>query len=76
MPPVFLAQNIDDPQVPVGNLVLFFEALRKAGVPCELHLFERGGHGFGIRGAVGLTTAAWTQLFLAWGASHKFFSAA
>jgi acetyl esterase/lipase len=74
MPPCFLAQNIDDPQVPVGNLVLFFEALRKEKVPCELHLFEKGGHGFGIRGAVGLTTAAWTQLFLTWGKSHNFFS--
>ncbi len=76
MPPCFLAQNIDDPQVPVGNLVLFFEALRKQAVPCELHLFEKGGHGFGIRGAIGLTTAAWTSLFLAWGKSHGFFPAA
>jgi len=71
--PCFLCQNIDDPQVPVANLVLFFEALRKAGIPCELHLFEKGGHGFGIRGAIGTPTAAWARLFLAWGASHGFF---
>jgi len=75
VPPCFLAQNIDDPQVPVRNLVAFFEALRKASVPCELHLFEKGGHGFGIRGALGTPTAAWTRLFLAWGASHGFFRA-
>ena len=75
VPPSFLCQNIDDPQVPVGNLVAFFEALRKAGVPCELHLFEKGGHGFGIRGAVGTPTAAWPKLFLAWGASRGFFRA-
>jgi acetyl esterase/lipase len=75
MPPCFLAQNIDDPQVPVGNLVLFFEALRKEKVPCELHLFEKGGHGFGIRGAAGLTTAAWTTLFVTWGKAHGFVAA-
>jgi len=73
VPPSFLCQNIDDPQVPVANLVLFFEALRKANVPCELHLFEKGGHGFGIRGALGTPTAAWSRMFLTWGASHGFF---
>ncbi len=41
-PPCFLAQNVDDPGVPVGNLVLFFEALRKQKVPAALHLFEKG----------------------------------
>jgi acetyl esterase/lipase len=75
VPPSFLCQNIDDPQVPVANLVAFFEALRKTGVPCELHLFEKGGHGFGIRGATGTPTAAWPKLFLTWGASHGFFRA-
>jgi acetyl esterase/lipase len=73
VPPSFLCQNVDDPQVPVGNLVAYFEALRKSGVPCELHLFEKGGHGFGIGGALGTPTAAWPRLFLAWGASHGFF---
>jgi acetyl esterase/lipase len=73
VPPSFLCQNIDDPQVPVANLVLFFEALRKAGVPSELHLFEKGGHGFGIRGALGTPTSLWPRMFLAWGASHGFF---
>lgn len=72
MPPTFMAQNIDDPQVPVANLVLFFEAVRKAGIPSELHLFEKGGHGFGIRGAAG-TTGFWPRLFVAWGAAHGFF---
>jgi len=75
VPPSFLCQSIDDPQVPVGNLVAYFEALRKAGVPCELHLFEKGGHGFGIRGALGTPAAVWPRLFLAWGASHGFFRA-
>jgi acetyl esterase/lipase len=73
VPPNFLCQNIDDPQVPVDNLVRYFEVLRKTGVPCALHLFEKGGHGFGIRGALGTPTAAWPRLFVAWGAAHGFF---
>jgi dipeptidyl aminopeptidase/acylaminoacyl peptidase len=72
VPPSFLCQNIDDPQVPVANLVAFWEALRKAGIPCEMHLFEKGGHGFGIRGAVGTPTAMWPSLFVAWAKAQGF----
>jgi acetyl esterase/lipase len=56
-------------------LVAMFEALRKTGIPCEMHLFEKGGHGFGIRGAVGTPTAVWPNLFVAWGKSRGFFRA-
>lgn len=73
VPPSFLCQNIDDSQVPVANLVAFFEALRKTGIPCEMHLFEKGGHGFGIRGAIGTPTVAWPSLFVAWGKAQGFF---
>lgn len=73
VPPCFLCQNIDDRQVPVANLVTFFEELRKQKIPAALHLFETGGHGFGIRGALGTPTAVWPQLFLAWGKHHGFF---
>jgi acetyl esterase/lipase len=75
VPPTFMCQNIDDTQVPVANLVAMFETLRKTGIPCEMHLFEKGGHGFGIRGAVGTPTAVWPNLFVAWGKSHGFFRA-
>ncbi len=73
VPPTFMSQNIDDPAVPVANLVAFFEALRKLDVPSAMHLFEKGGHGYGIRGALGTPTAVWPKLFVAWGASHGFF---
>lgn len=47
-PPTFLVHAGDDKAVPPENSVLFYLALRKAGVPCELHIYERGGHGFGL----------------------------
>jgi acetyl esterase/lipase len=67
-PPCFLVHAIDDPVVPVDNSLILLAALRKAGVPCEAHLFERGGHGFAMRNAVGLPAHVWPELFLTWAA--------
>jgi len=47
-PPVFLVHAQDDGAVPVENSILFFQALTRAKVPAEMHLFERGGHGAGM----------------------------
>jgi acetyl esterase/lipase len=47
-PPTFLAHTNADSGVPAENSLLFAMALRKAGVPVELHLFERGQHGLGL----------------------------
>jgi acetyl esterase/lipase len=47
-PPAFLFHTTEDKAVPVENSVLFYLALRKAGVPAELHVFEKGPHGFGL----------------------------
>ena len=44
-------------------------ALRRAGVPVELHQFRSGGHGWGL-GKTGSEPAAWPQLLLAWLRSH------
>lgn len=66
-PPAFLVHAYDDGAVPVGNSLLYAEALRAAKVPVEAHLFEEGGHGFGIRLAAGRPAAQWPDLFLAWG---------
>ena len=49
-PPTFLVHTMTDPGVPVDNTLLFVAALRNAGVPFELHLYERGPHGFGLGG--------------------------
>jgi acetyl esterase/lipase len=47
-PPAFLFHTSTDPGVPPENSVLFYLALRKAGVPAEMHVYERGKHGVGL----------------------------
>jgi acetyl esterase/lipase len=47
-PPTFVAMTEDDP-VRVENAVLYFLALKQAGVPAELHAYPTGGHGYGLR---------------------------
>ena len=47
-PPTFLFHTYDDPTVPVENSLAFFAALRKAGVPAELHIYEHGPHSVGL----------------------------
>jgi acetyl esterase/lipase len=47
-PPVFLVHTNEDGPVPPENSVLFYLALRKAGVPTELHIYEKGRHGLGL----------------------------
>lgn len=65
-PPTFLLHAIDDPAVKVDNSLVMFNALRRAGVAVEMHLFERGKHGFGIRDAIGLPVAVWPELMMNW----------
>jgi acetyl esterase/lipase len=47
-PPTFLFHTGDDPGVPVENSVAFYLALRKVGVPAELHVYQHGPHGVGL----------------------------
>jgi len=47
-PPCFLFATSADPQVDSRNSTAFYDALKRAGVPAELHIFERGGHGVGM----------------------------
>lgn len=67
-PPVFLLHAMDDEAVPVENSLLLLTALRAAGVKAEAHLFEEGGHGFGIRLIAGKPAAVWPELVLRWAA--------
>ena len=55
-------------------LVAYFWALRAANVPAEIHVFEEGGHGFGIARTAGKPDAVWPDLFLAWSRKHGFFT--
>lgn len=65
-PQAFLFHANDDADVPVTNSLLFYDALRKAGVPAEVHIFRQGGHGFSLRFAAGLPAAQWPDLMLNW----------
>lgn len=47
-PPAFVVHTVNDAGVPVENSLMFVSALRRAGIPFELHLYERGPHGFGL----------------------------
>ena len=47
-PPTFLFHTTEDTAVPPENSIAFYLALRKAGVPAELHIYERGPHGVGL----------------------------
>jgi acetyl esterase/lipase len=47
-PPTFLFHTTEDRTVPVENSIMFYMALRKAGVPAEMHIYERGPHGVGL----------------------------
>ncbi len=48
-PPTFLLHAQNDPVDDVENTKVYYAALKKAGVPVELHLFPEGGHAFGLR---------------------------
>jgi acetyl esterase/lipase len=47
-PPVFLFHTNEDAAVPAENSILFYLALRRAKIPAELHIYERGPHGVGL----------------------------
>ena len=64
-PATFLLQAEDDPVDPVENSLVYYAALRKAGVPAEMHLYAKGGHAFGLRRTESPITE-WPQLAEAW----------
>jgi len=73
MPPGFLFAAADDIYVPPENTLMMAAALREKHIASEMHLFETGGHGFGIRVPSGSTTFTWPDLFLRWGRAHAVF---
>lgn len=75
-PPTFIVHAADDASVPVENALGYLSALRAAKVPVEAHIFEEGGHGFGIRLAQGKPAAAWPDLLVTWLGRRGFLTAA
>jgi acetyl esterase/lipase len=72
-PAAFLWHTADDQGVPVENSLLFAMALRRAGVPFALHVFEHGRHGLGLA-EEDPDVGAWTVRCEAWLAAHGFGS--
>jgi acetyl esterase/lipase len=64
-PPTFLLQSVKDPVDDVQNSLVYFIALKKAGVSVEMHLYAEGGHGFGLR-RTQMAITEWPQLLEAW----------
>jgi acetyl esterase/lipase len=64
-PPTFLLQAEDDTIDPVQNSLVYFIALKKAGVPVEMHLYAHGGHAFGLRHTK-FPITGWPQLVETW----------
>jgi acetyl esterase/lipase len=64
-PPTFLLQAQDDPVDPVENSLVYYSALRRAGVPAEMHVYVKGGHAFGLRPTESPITR-WPQLVETW----------
>jgi acetyl esterase/lipase len=64
-PPTFLLQNEDDHVDRVEDSLSYYAALKKAGVPVEMHLYAQGGHAFGLR-RTKLPVTGWPQLVETW----------
>ncbi|MGA2266969.1 MAG: alpha/beta hydrolase [Bryobacteraceae bacterium] len=64
-PPTFLFHTTTDATVPVENSVQFYMALRKAGVPAEMHIYERGPHGVGLA-VTDAALSTWTGRLADW----------
>lgn len=64
-PPLFLAISDDDKSVAPLSSVRLYEAWHAAGIPCELHVFGNGAHGFGF-GKSGLLSDPWAEMLQSW----------
>ncbi|CAM4370614.1 alpha/beta hydrolase [Zobellia roscoffensis] len=64
-PPTFLVHASDDKGVPVENSLVFYRALIKNEVPAAMHIFPKGGHGFGL-GLKDKYLRTWPELLFGW----------
>ncbi len=70
-PPCFVWATFEDKTVPVENSLMFAEALRRAGVPFSLHIYEKGPHGMGL-GTPRRPAPPWANECLYWLRERKF----
>ena len=69
-PPTFLIHAADDKSVNFDNSLLFFMALQKNKVASEIHIYQKGGHGFGLNNKAEPTN--WLDNLYAWMKANKF----
>ena len=72
-PPMFLAHSVDDPIAHPDHSRVMFAALEAGGIESELHLFDTGGHSWGL-GPGGSEVAAWPRLYTRWARQHGYMS--
>ena len=70
-PPCFIWHTVEDKTVPVENALLFASALRRAGVPFSLHIYEKGAHGLGF-GRSGREAPPWAEQLRHWFTERNF----
>ncbi|MFI0431469.1 alpha/beta hydrolase-fold protein [Mariniflexile sp. HMF6888] len=70
-PPTFMVHSMDDGIVPVENSIDYALALKKKNIPCELHIYEKGGHGYGLRYSKN-TESTWTETCRKWLETNSF----
>ncbi|MDP4201088.1 MAG: alpha/beta hydrolase [Bacteroidota bacterium] len=65
-PPAFMVHSMDDGAVPVQNSIEYALAMQKHNIPCELHIYERGGHGYGLGKKNTGTESTWPEACRKW----------
>ncbi|RPD51850.1 alpha/beta hydrolase [Paracnuella aquatica] len=65
-PPAYITHTTDDRTVDVGNAIAYYESLRRNKVPVEMHIYEKGGHGFIFR------QPDWMDPLLLWMKKNKW----
>jgi len=72
-PPTFIVHAKDDGVVPIANSENLLKALKEKNVPAELHTFDVGGHGFGMR-KKGIPADTWPDLLKTWLKENKLIN--
>ncbi|CAN5367036.1 N/A [soil metagenome] len=69
-PPAFLVHASDDEAVKADNSIVFYQALNQHNIPAELHIYQAGGHGFGLDNNT--TNELWLERCINWMKSNKW----
>jgi acetyl esterase/lipase len=64
-PPAFLVHASDDGAVPVQNSILYYQNLTWLNIPAEMHIYQKGDHGFGLKTDKG-TASGWSAACITW----------